>query len=171
MKVNVELCIVYDDVSKEAANGLFNKLYNRHNCMTWTKKEFYDNRTTSFKTMSNDQKIMYLSEELIQENLPKDMWELHLPITEYTSLVSIGNQYGIILDKVEIEKVPFLSWSEWWKYLISLVTTGILSIATAWYLWKNRKKNAVVMKKKKLYLDAISHLVKGDNIKKLFPEQ
>ncbi len=171
MKVNVELCIVHDDVSKEAANGLCNILYNRHNCMTWTKKEFYDNRITSFKTMSNNQKILYLSEELIQENLPKNMWEQHLPITESTSLVCIGNQYGIILDKVEIEKVPFLSWSEWWKYLISLVSTGILSIAAASYLWKNRKKDAVAMKKKKLYLDAVSHLVEKNNIKILFPEQ
>ena len=171
MKIKAELCIVCDDVSKEAANGLCNKLSHRHNCMTWNEKEYRDYKTTTFETISNKQKVLYLSNKLIREFLSERMWEKSVLLSEGTKLVSTGNQYGILIDDTECNSVPFLTGKDWWKYLMSLVSTGIIALPIAWFLWKNRKKNAETIRKKKLYLDAVKYLVDGDNIKKLFPEE
>jgi len=171
METIAELCIVCDEVSKEAANGLCNKLCNRHNCIVCTENEYPKYKTTTtFKTISNTQKILYLSNKLIQEYLPDSMWEESSLLTEGTKLVRIGNQYGILIDDADCNSIPFLTGKDWWKYLISLVSTGIISFPIALVLWRKRKKKAE-MKKKKLYLDAIKYIVGGDNIKKLFPER
>ncbi len=164
MEVIAELCIVYDDISKVAANGLRNKLAKSHICIAKNEKEYQEKSSTSSR-----QKILYLSEELIQDNLPKDMWDESVRLTEKTSLVHIGNQYGIVFGECECDKVPFLSGKDWWKYLVSIVAAGIISISIAIVLWKMREKNAKKIAKTKMYLDAVKHLVEGDNIKKLFP--
>ena len=166
MEVVTELLIVYDEVSKVAANGLFTKLGISHNCQRWDEKEFLASKATT----SNVQKILFLSDKLIKDNLPKDMWDESISITDNTSLVHIGNQYGIFLEECECDKVPFLTGKDWWKYLLSLVAVGIISIAVAIMLWKMREKDAKKIAKTKMYLDAVKHLVEGDNIKKLFPE-
>lgn len=165
MEVIAELCIVYDDISKVAANGLRNKLAKSHICIAKNEKDYQEKSSTSSR-----QKILYLSEKLIKDNLPKDMWDESISITENTSLVHIGNQYGIVLEECECDKVPFFTVKDWWKYLLSLVALGIISFTVAIVLWGKRKKDARKMAKTKMYLDAVKHLVEGDNIKKLFPE-
>lgn len=166
MEVVTELLIVYDEISEVAANGLFTKLGHSHNCQRWNEKEFWANKATT----SNVQKILFLSDKLIKDNLPKDMWDESVSLTKTTILVHIGNQYGIILEECECDKVPFLTVKDWWKYLLSLVALGIISLSVAIVLWKKREKDAKKMAKTKMYLDAVKHLVEGDNIKKIFPK-
>lgn len=153
-----DLYIVYDKSTKQQALSLSHNLTSKnYKCSAWKEKNYKD----SENSLTNINRVLFFSQTLIEENISLDMAEKR-ELCKGATLVSIGNMHGIIVDpSVEVEK-NFVG-RNWWKYLITLVATGLIgsAILTVFLLVKDPIKKAKI----KLYFEAVKYLIDEDHIK------
>lgn len=160
-----ELCIVYDKETKKQAKALEHKLSEKLiRCICIDEKTFVGEKE---KTYTNFNKLLLFSSLLIKENLPTEI-ATKTEVVPGVFLSTIGQVFGISVDPSVVVEKSFMG-RNWWKYLISLVATGLIgsAVLTVFLLINDPRKKAKI----KLYFDAVQYLIKDDNISIIIPKK
>lgn len=155
----IDFIIVYEKLTKPAANSLANQLSGKHKCVIWDKKHFL----TEEQRLTNRNNIIFLNEDLVKENFANP--NLHSnEIVSGMDYIHEGKRIGIVYNETTSPKqLSDILKENWGKYATGIIGPIALiggtpgAVIIAWLLTISQKKKI----KFKLYMDAVNVLAKS----------